>query len=142
MLTPPRLHLFFRSRVYTYLPGLVVLAASWLWVSPRWSEPSWMQLAAFSWVPIVEEVVFRKGVGPWLRRYSDSIWLGSYFSILLFSFLHVSPTVSRIFEGRLGLPLGPLLLGVSCELLYILTGRLAPCVVLHSVCNVVAVFFF
>ena len=101
-----------------------------------------MQIAAFLWVPVVEEWVFRKGVGSWLRQYSGSVFWGSYLSILLFSFLHVSPTLAHLLEGKIGFPLGPLLLGCVCELLYFSTGKVGPCIVFHAICNGVVIAGF
>ena len=130
---------------FGYLPGFMVLLIAWVWMRGQVSFSgtlSSMQLSAISWVPIVEEFVFRKGVGPLLRRYSVSTLWGSYLSILLFSFLHVCPTFLHVWEGKIGLPLGPLFLGCACEFLYALTGRVAPCVFLHSACNGVVILGF
>lgn len=128
-----------------YLPGLMVLLGAWGWMRGALSMPiaiSNMQLATLLWVPVVEEWVFRKGVGPWLRRYSGSLFWGSYLSILLFSFLHVSPTLAHLLEWKIGFPLGPLLLGAACEFLYVSTGKLGPCIVLHAICNGVVIAGF
>lgn len=128
-----------------YLPGFLVLLVAWSWMRGALSMSiaiSNMQLAALIWVPVVEEWVFRKGVGSWLRQYSGSVFWGSYLSVLLFSFLHASPTLSHLLEGRIGFPLGPLLLGAACEFLYVSTGKLGPGIFFHAICNGVVILGF
>ena len=128
-----------RSQAWiAYLPGGVVLLVSLGWRQEALWAPitlSNLQLAALLWIPVVEECVFRKGVGSWLRQQSGSVFWGSYLSVLLFSFLHVSPTVRHLMEGKMGFPLGPLLLGAVCEFLYVSTGKLGPGIFFHAICN-------
>jgi membrane protease YdiL (CAAX protease family) len=93
------------------------------------------------WVPIVEEIVFRVGIGEAFRRISGSAFYGSWFSALTFGLVHADPTLSHVLQGQLGLPLGPFLLGLLCEALFAQSRRILPAVALHAVCNATALLF-
>ena len=69
-----------------------------------------------------------------------SSW-ASYFSVFVFSFVHSMPTLLRISLLEVGVPLGPLLLGGICEILYQKTGRLLPCILFHAICNFSVVLY-
>jgi membrane protease YdiL (CAAX protease family) len=86
------------------------------------------------WIPVVEEIVFRLGFGSWLRRIWSG-WMGMYCSALFFAWMHSQPTLERLSEGHLGLPLGPFVLGCFCEVIYKYSGRLGPAILFHGVCN-------
>ncbi len=89
-----------------------------------------MRLVAFVvWIPIVEELVFRFGMGGWARQKLGPFW-GAYGSALVFAMAHGNGE-----WNQLALPLGPLLLGLCCEWLYLVSGRLTAAVALHAACN-------
>lgn len=89
-------------------------------------------LAWILWIPVVEELVFRAGISPTLRRLAGPIW-GAWFAAAVFALAHGG--------GALVLPLGPFLLGLACEALVGLGGRIGPAIALHAACNgTVAVF--
>jgi membrane protease YdiL (CAAX protease family) len=91
-------------------------------------------------IPLVEEVVFRRGIGDFLRRYGGVLW-GSYLSALVFSAIHASPDLPHLVALSVGLPLGPFLLGASCEALVVVTGRLLPAILFHMACNASVLVF-
>ncbi len=92
------------------------------------------------WAPIVEELVFRKGFGSFFRR-NLSPWQGGYISASLFAFVHSQPTLSRLLAGEAGIPLGPFLLGLVCETIFAMRGRILPCMVFHGLCNLSGYLF-
>lgn len=92
------------------------------------------------WVPMVEELVFRVGIGRWLRSWLGIFW-GAWFGSVLFSLVHAAPTFSNLMAGQIGLPFGPFLLGLCCELLYMVSGRVWSIVALHAACNTTVVIF-
>jgi membrane protease YdiL (CAAX protease family) len=81
------------------------------------------------WIPIVEELVFRYGIGGWARQRLGAFW-GAYASALVFSLAHGSGD-----WNHLSMPLGPLLLGLCCEWLYVASGRITAAMALHAACN-------
>ncbi len=92
----------------------------------------WQQLAFILLIPPIEELVFRVGIGTVFRQRGGPLW-GAWFSAIVFALAHTGPS--------LGLPLGPFLLGLACEALYIRSGRLAPAVLFHAACNATVVIF-
>lgn len=130
-----------------YIPTAVIVlgvvfltAGSRLFAGPAESisidiEPAWIL-----WVPLVEEIVFRVGIGSSLRRLGSPLW-AIWFSALVFAMAHGAPTLSRLAAGEVGVPLGPFLLGLLCEALYLKTGRLLPIVALHAACNATPLLF-
>src|SRR5690606_2634558 len=74
-------------------------------------------------VPLLEEIVFRLGFGEFFRRKAGDLW-GAYFSALLFALVHTLPTPANLFSLQIGLPLGPFLLGIINERLYIKSSSL------------------
>ncbi len=89
-----------------------------------------LRLVAFVvWIPIVEELVFRFGMGGWARQKLGPFW-GAYGSALVFAMAHGVGA-----WDQLAVPLGPLLLGLACEGLYLISGRLTAAVALHAACN-------
>lgn len=87
-----------------------------------------------SWIPIVEEIVFRLGIGGCLRRLAGNFW-GSYCSTLCFALAHTLPSWERLGAGAIGIPVGPLLLGAVCEFLLVRSKSIMPSIVFHAVCN-------
>ena len=130
-----------RHAYWLYLPSLAVLVFCGLaiLISSYYSSPLRGEVAAhqylwLSWIPIVEEIVFRFGIGNWLRRWAGNFW-GSYCSALCFALAHTLPLWERISTGAIGIPVGVLLLGGICEFLYVRGKSLMPCIVFHAVCN-------
>ena len=101
------------------------------------THPIW---AAVIWVPLVEELVFRAGIGAVYRRISQPIW-AAWFAALVFALVHANPTWSNLVNGQVGLALGAFLLGLCCEYLMIKTGRILPCIAFHSACNATVMIF-
>ncbi len=91
-------------------------------------------------IPLVEEIVFRVGFGQFFRKYAGNVW-GAYFSALLFALVHTLPTPEKLLTLQIGLPLGPFLLGLCAEWIYIKSSRLLPIYAFHAVCNA-TVFIF
>jgi membrane protease YdiL (CAAX protease family) len=81
------------------------------------------------WIPIVEELVFRYGIGTWARQRLGNFW-GAYGSALVFAMAHGSGS-----WDQLAVPLGPLLLALCCEWLYVVSGRLTAAMAFHAACN-------
>jgi membrane protease YdiL (CAAX protease family) len=106
-------------------------------VSDSNTHPTW---AAVIWVPLVEELVFRAGIGAVYRRLSQPIW-AAWFAALVFALVHANPTWSNLIHGQVGLALGAFLLGLCCEYLMIKTGRILPCIAFHSACNATVMIF-
>lgn len=98
------------------------------------------QLAFILWIPLIEELVFRAGIGATLQRYAPGLW-GIWFSALIFAWVHTSPSLSGLLAGHMGLPLGPFFLGLICEYLRVAGGSLVPAVIFHMVCNSTVVAF-
>lgn len=119
--------------------GLMILA------SRQFGEPATSSAtvpwAWVLWIPAVEELVFRVGIGDAFRRVSGSILWGSWFSAVTFALVHADPTLARLSHGEIGLPIGPFFLGLLCEGVYVKFGRILPVVLLHAVCNGTAVLF-
>jgi membrane protease YdiL (CAAX protease family) len=98
-------------------------------------------LAWILWIPPIEELVFRRGVGRLFRRLAPGLIWPAWFSSLTFALVHAEPTLAHLLAGRVGLPLGPFLLGLGCEAALAASGRLLPAVLLHAACNGTATIF-
>lgn len=92
------------------------------------------------WIPIVEEIIFRAGIGNYFQMKFPGFW-ASYFSVLVFALAHSFPTIQNVIDLNLGLPLGPMLLGIVCELLYRKSGSLLVVIIFHAICNSSAVIY-
>lgn len=142
---------YYRSKIFAtflgkhdyrfYLPSLGVLIFCFLaiYVTSFYASPQRGVVAAhqylwISWIPLIEEVVFRFGIGGWLRGLAGNFW-GSYCSVVCFALAHSLPLWERITAGEVGVSVGPLLLGAACEFLYVRGKSLLPCITLHIVCN-------
>jgi membrane protease YdiL (CAAX protease family) len=137
--------------LWPYLPSLVVLLGSLgLIAASRLLIPdesrggaafeAGIPWAWVTWVPIIEELVFRVGIGQYMRRVGGVFW-GSWFSAVTFALVHASPTLAKLSVLEIGLPLGPFFLGLACEALFVRTGKLWPVVLLHVVCNATVPLF-
>ena len=139
---------FFTQRpVRMFFPAFSVILCSMLLVlisrqlgQPTVRDDLATHVAWIVWIPIVEEIVFRLGIGAWLRSWLGEIW-GGWFGAVLFALIHASPTFENITKGPLGLPIGPFLLGLMCEFLFAASGRLWPIVAFHAACNSTIVIF-
>lgn len=122
-----------------YAPALIVLGgslgAAWLTRvlisrAPPIDPTFDLSIVGFVlWIPIVEELVFRYGIGGWARQRLGAFW-GAYASALVFAMAHGTAE-----WNHLSLPLGPLLLALCCEWLHIASGRITAAMALHAACN-------
>lgn len=124
------------------LVGSFLLSAVHAWwfqdaVRETWGPEQWIFVL---WVPFVEDVVFRLGIGGWCRSQLGS-WRGAYLSAMVFSFVHSMPTVHNLLKGEVGFALGPFFLALLGESLLIRTGSLLPSIVLHACCNATVMVF-
>ncbi|MGE0171140.1 MAG: lysostaphin resistance A-like protein [Oligoflexales bacterium] len=146
----PRAFASFRmtgAQVAWFLPSLSFLAVigvaalvSRFVGSPTGQPLSNTWVALVLWVPAVEEIVYRGAFGRAFRKLGGPFW-GGYFSALFFSLMHTLPTWDRVLALQIGLPLGPLLLGIICEYLYFKSGRILVPIAFHAVANFSVVVF-
>jgi membrane protease YdiL (CAAX protease family) len=128
-----------------YAPALVVAGGSMLlgwtsrsiWDGAPAQDFAWDTriLAFVLWIPIVEEVIFRYGIGGWSRVRLGPFW-GAYLSSVVFALAHGGGA-----WNQLVLPLGPLLLGLACEWIYAASGRISAAMAFHAACNASAWLF-
>ncbi len=129
-------------------PALAIFAISLLaatiscqFGTPNTSEiPSAIALSVL-WIPLVEEVVFRLG---WSLMFVvlAGPWWGAYFSGILFAMVHTDLSFSSVLAGgAFHLPLGPLFLGWSCEILLRASRSFLAIVLLHMACNTTPIIF-
>lgn len=124
-----------------YLPALLILflcflaiLLSSLYGIPVRGEVPNRQYLLVLWIPVVEEIVFRLGVGRWLRATGGN-FLGVYCSAICFSLAHALPTWERIISGKVGIFVGAFFLGLVCEYLYMRNKSLLPGIAFHIACN-------
>ncbi|RYZ49615.1 MAG: CPBP family intramembrane metalloprotease [Proteobacteria bacterium] len=86
------------------------------------------------WIPIIEEIIFRRFLANWIGLKLDGLW-GIYVSGLIFALAHTAP------PGNLWPPLGPFLLGCATTWAYRVSGRIGAPVLLHAACNASAILF-
>jgi membrane protease YdiL (CAAX protease family) len=131
------------DRVVTILLGfgVVVIAFISRWLPGFEVNPAvnfnidWHYFAAtVVLIPVAEELLFRGVIGTMMRRRYGVI-LGIYFSAICFAFLHSMPTVMNWQGYQVGLPLGPLLLGIICEAMVYFRGSLWMAMIFHGVAN-------
>ncbi len=84
-------------------------------------------------IPVVEEIVFRGWVTPYLARGTPTRWAGPYLSALLFAILHASSL--RFDNLTFGIAAGPFVLALVCEIVVHRSGTLAGAMFLHAACN-------
>jgi membrane protease YdiL (CAAX protease family) len=108
--------------------------------SPTVQSPAPYWLAFVLWVPVVEELVFRGLIGRVMRRLGSPLWAG-YFSALTFALMHTLPTWESMLAFKMGLPVGPLVLGGICEYLYYKSGKIVVPMLFHAVANFSVVVF-
>jgi membrane protease YdiL (CAAX protease family) len=128
-----------RSGFWAYLPAAIIvigsLGGAWLsrlWIdgAPPLDKATDLSILGFViWIPFVEELVFRYGIGGWARHKLGDFW-GAYGSALVFAMAHGTGALDQ-----LAMPLGPLLLALCCEWLYVASGRISAAMALHAACN-------
>ena len=91
-------------------------------------------VATLTVIPMVEEVIFRGGISPFLARFVGGSW-AVWFAAIVFSMAHTLPTFGRLVGFKVGLPLGPFLLAICCDFIVRRWGRIWPAVFFHSACN-------
>ncbi len=102
--------------------------------APRGSSEIIYAVATLTVIPLVEEIVFRGGVSPFLSRFTGP-WISVWLAAIVFSMAHTSPTWNRLIVLKVGLPFGPFLLGLCCDMIVRRWGRLWPAVLFHASCN-------
>lgn len=124
-----------------YLPALLILFLCFLAISlssfygvPVKGKVPDRQYLLVLWIPVVEEIVFRLGIGRWLR-YTGGNFLGIYCSATCFALVHALPTWERIISGKVGIFIGAFFLGLICEYLYMRNKNLLPSIAFHVACN-------
>lgn len=137
-----------KNAYLAFIPAAVVCFGSLLLaiITKQWSPDegslpiSWHQYLWVLWIPIIEEICFRRGFGSIFKGMIGPFW-GSYLSVLFFSFMHSAPSFDAVIHGQFGLALGPLLLAIICEYLYQASRRLMPAIALHAACNLTVLIF-
>lgn len=131
-----------------YLPAFIVLFGSILLAKltaegdtvPMGTEQAVYFVASIAWIPVIEELVFRGGISPMLRAKVGPLW-ASWFSALIFTMVHGTPTLERLAHGQVGFALGAFLLGICCEALLYWSGSLLPGIAFHAACNATVMIF-
>lgn len=132
---------------HIWLPGTLVIFAQILLVALTY-EGSHVALKDIPlkyfgwilWVPIVEELTFRVGVGDFLKRRYGNMW-GAYFSILVFCGAHSVAQWNAPLDILFKVPMGVLLLAICCELIYHYTKSKIAIIYFHLACNLSALTF-
>lgn len=119
--------------------GLLGAISLLLGNSPPQGEAS-VPLAWIWLIPVVEEIFFRGGVGGVYRRVLPGLG-GIWLSSATFALAHAAMTFDHLVQGQVGLPLGPFLLGLLCESVYLLSGSLLPGIVVHAAANATVLVF-
>lgn len=123
-------------------PVISTLIFPWSNSGPRpLPGPSWW-VATILVAPVLEEFVYRGLISPALRRDCGNI-AGSYLAAVLFAWVHARPTVAGILSGSIGagIFLGPLLLGLVAEWLYVKNRSIWVPVAFHAACNLTPLVF-
>jgi membrane protease YdiL (CAAX protease family) len=97
-------------------------------------------LSTLTVIPLAEELVFRMGITPFISRFSGARW-GPWYSAIIFSVAHTNPTLARWIGLKIGLPIGPFLLAICCDLIVRRWGRIWPATVFHAACNATVYIF-
>ena len=132
-----------------YLPallllGLAVVAAAatrLLAPPPTVEDQGGTPVLWVIWIPLVEEVVFRLGVGGLFSRILTPKAFAAWFSAITFALAHAHPTPERWLDLSVSLPLGPFVLGLAAQLLLQASGRLGPAIALHAAANATVMVF-
>ena len=84
------------------------------------------------WIPVVEELVYRRLFSRFLVDKNYLIW-SCYLSALFFSINHSLLNANDFPINIISLPLGPFLLGAICQLLVLYSGSIISAVFFHIV---------
>jgi membrane protease YdiL (CAAX protease family) len=96
---------------------------------------------AWIWlIPLVEEIFFRGLVGGIYRKLLPGMG-GIWLSAATFALAHAAVTFDHLVQGQVGLPIGPFLLGLLCESVYLLSGSLLPGILVHAAANATVLIF-
>ncbi len=144
---------FSGAPVISYLPGLLVFFAALLmgllmslgkFEMGKMSEIATVQSLFIICVivPISEEFVFRIGLTSLTSKIGGLFW-GSFFSVLVFTSLHMVSSWEELFQGNFGgNPLGPFLLGVLAEIIYRKWNNIFAAIFFHMACNLTPYIFY
>ena len=139
--------LVFRVSWYFYLPSALVLLGCVLALLISSPAPvreegviPLKQYLFIIWIPLIEEVVFRFGLGRWFRFTIGNLW-GGYCAAVCFSYVHSFPTLAKVAAGDIGIVLSPLLLGFAGEYLLVKSKSILPGIALHMACNATVLLF-
>ncbi len=100
----------------------------------------WLWVGSCIWVPLIEELIFRRGVGRLLKQRAG-FWLGIYLASLIFALAHTGFPSGGSWTEMSAPPLGPFLLSLACELLYWRSQSLLGPLLLHAACNATPLIF-
>ena len=92
------------------------------------------------WVPIVEELVYRKLFASFLADKQHILW-SCYLSGLFFSMNHSLLNVSDFPINMISIPVGPFLLGAICQYLVLYSGSIFAGICFHIACNLTVYIF-
>ena len=95
-------------------------------------------VASVTLIPVVEEFTFRGFFRNLAYKFYGKVW-GSYASIVFFALAHSQMTLHNTFSLNFRLFLGPLFLGLFCELLMLKFNKFWPVILLHIFCNLTPV---
>ena len=133
-----------------WLAAPLVLLGAWLLAmgtprdgisyAPTGSSEVMYALATLTVIPLVEEIVFRGAISPFVSRFTGP-WSGVWFGALVFSMAHSNPTWNRLIAFKVGLPIGPFLLAICCDMIVRRWGRIWPAVAFHGACNATVYIF-
>lgn len=137
--------------IWAWLLGpLVVLGAVILsWLSPRSPQAAYSLtgsseliyiVATLTLIPFAEEMVFRMGLTPFVSRFAGDRW-GPWYSAMIFSVAHTHPTWTRFLGMKIGMPIGPFILAICCDIIVRRCRRVWPAALFHSCCNATVYVF-
>ena len=92
------------------------------------------------WIPIVEELVYRKFFSFILVDKDHVLW-SCYLSGLFFALNHHLLNITELPINIISLPVGPFLLGVICQYLVLYSGSIIGAVFFHFACNMTVYIF-
>jgi membrane protease YdiL (CAAX protease family) len=135
-----------------WLPGPLILLGAYvlsLWGRQPMQAPAYSLtgsseaiyiLASLTLIPLAEEMVFRMGLTPFLSRFAGDRW-GPWYSAMVFSVAHTHPTWDRVLGLKIGLPIGPFILAICCDIIVRRWRRVWPAALFHSCCNATVYVF-
>ena len=97
-------------------------------------------LVILLWVPVIEEVVFRLGLGTLLRSHCSRYFIACYGTALVFALLHGLSVMPWEITRIINLGVGPFILSIVSDVLYRQWGSLSLSIILHACCNFIQVY--